>query len=86
MNGSVHVWCMGGARVVHGCKVVVVTWARGGGLDGDDCKVGMTNVHSLQFTSHLHHIRVCVDFIFQLNLLPPYSLCSQGDNKTDFHH
>ena len=25
-----------------------------------------------------HHLRVCVDFFFKLNLLPPYSLCSQG--------
>ena len=25
------------------------------------------------------HIRVCVDFFFKLNLLPPYSLRSQGD-------
>ena len=23
----------------------------------------------------------CVDFIFKLNLLPPYSLCSQGINR-----
>ena len=27
-----------------------------------------------------HHIQVYVDFFFQLNLLPPYSLGSQGDN------
>ena len=28
-----------------------------------------------------HHIRVCVwIFFFKLNLLPNYSLCSQGDN------
>ena len=27
-------------------------------------------------------IRVCVDFFFKLNLLPHYSLCSQGDYKT----
>ena len=25
-----------------------------------------------------HHIRVCVDFFYKLNLLPPYSLRSQG--------
>ena len=25
-----------------------------------------------------------MDFFFQLNLLPPYSLCSQGDNFTKF--
>ena len=26
-----------------------------------------------------HHIRVCVDFFFKLNFLPPYLLRSQGD-------
>ena len=28
-----------------------------------------------------HHIPVHVDFFFQLNLLPPYLLRSEGDNK-----
>ena len=28
-----------------------------------------------------HHIQGYADFFFQLNLLPPYSLRSQGDNK-----
>ena len=31
-----------------------------------------------------HHIRGCADFLFQLNLLPPYSLCSQGDKLYPF--
>ena len=30
-----------------------------------------------------HHVRVYVDFFFQLNLLPPYSLCLQGDKCND---
>ena len=36
-----------------------------------------------------HHIKVCVDFFFKLNLLPPYSLYSQGDKKNSlklFHN
>ena len=28
-----------------------------------------------------HHVWVCVDFSFKLNLLPPYSLRSQGDKN-----
>ena len=31
-----------------------------------------------------HHIRVHVDIFFQLNLLPPYSVCFQGDNWLGF--
>ena len=30
-----------------------------------------------------YHIQVCVDFFFNLNLLPPYLLCSQEDEKIE---
>ena len=29
-----------------------------------------------------HYILVCADFLYQLNLLPPYSLCLKGDKTT----